>query len=114
MELNILQSLAKRQSNEIVRTEYMITLEYDCYRSAKESMDVEHAALALHYARRFKNELKKLVILQKALKKEIASKVHCNRHYDSLTHPDDIFGETFGDMFGKSFFNFSLKDIFKK
>ena len=70
MEIPVLQSLIKRTSNEIVACEILITIYYE-YGAASVEMEEQCSK----YIQRERNNLKKLVNLQKALKKEMATLV---------------------------------------
>lgn len=77
MEISQLQSIIKRQGNEIASHEFDIAMLFDYAKRVRAKGKYPHAEEAVLDAHKLKRKLKKLVSLQKALKKEIAFEIEC-------------------------------------
>lgn len=97
MKISQLQSIIKRNGNAISWLEEDISLNFNLARELRaygEPWSFIEARDATEYAHKLKRKLKKLVALQKALKKEIAFEIEyaCNEMDDWL------FSEIFNDL----------------
>lgn len=94
MEISQLQSIIKRNGNEIASHEFDIEMLFDYAKRVRAKGKYPHAEEAVQDAHKLKRKLKKLVALQKALKKEIAFEIECA--YNEMD--DWLFSEIFNDL----------------
>lgn len=94
MEISQLQSIIKRQASAIEQLEGVIGWNFEQAKYFRADGEFEMASSFSDDAYQYKRKLKKLVALQKALKKEIAFEIECA--YNEMD--GWLFSEIFNDL----------------
>lgn len=89
MNINILQSLIDRTSNQIAEYEACIRWEYDHRHLSCNDFEIEQSKYTVSY---YKSRLPKLREIQKALKKEIAGMIRLERGVRYINKMREVIG----------------------